>query len=442
MRGRRAAAIRRLFARPAARRSKLRRPAIAFRPRRWKNRGGDDRWSEGPPEDSANRWSAQAPLGDESSSSESVSQSSILPRGELEQPLLVRRPAAPLVWALIVLVLFLAALIGVIVLARSIRPWIDARRAAAQQATVEFWLPRLDKGPDEARREAARAIVALGPKALCRTLDRISSDPGDGPFAYAPGAVRALGDVGAETVPGLRDGLHASEPKVRAMAAKVLQQMGAVGREARDDLLATLDDPNRWVRYDAIEALGYLGPHGEPAVKRLAEFLSAPDLGTRRHAMEALGRIGPEAREAVGALEKAVADDPDLALHSSAALALKQIDVAALARDARREATGEMKAWLAALAGDEAPAAVAAAEAVGKLGFEGRPAAAGLAAMLHDADRKRRLAAAAALGQLGLAAADFIPTLEAAVREDDAEVRAAAAKALLLVAGKHGTDHQ
>jgi hypothetical protein len=29
--------------------------------------GGDGRWSAGPPEDSAKRWSAQSPLGDESS---------------------------------------------------------------------------------------------------------------------------------------------------------------------------------------------------------------------------------------------------------------------------------------------------------------------------------------------------------------------------------------
>jgi HEAT repeat protein len=62
--------------------------------------------------------------------------------------------------------------------------------------------------------------------------------------------------------------------------------------------------------------------------------------------------------------------------------------------------------------------------------FDGRPAAPGLAWMLHDADRNRRLAAAKALGRLGLAAADFIPTLEAAAKEEDAEVRAAAAKAL------------
>jgi hypothetical protein len=99
--------------------------------------GGDDRWSEGPPEESAIRWSTQPPLGDDSSSSESVSQTSILPDGSADQPAFVRQPTAPLVWALILLALFLAALIGAIVLARSIRHWIDAPK----QGKVEFRLP-------------------------------------------------------------------------------------------------------------------------------------------------------------------------------------------------------------------------------------------------------------------------------------------------------------
>jgi len=142
--------------------------------------GGDDRWSEGPPEDSANRWSAQAPLGDESSSNESVSQTSILPRGA-EEAVLVRRPRSPLAWTLVLLAVFLAALCGVVVLARSIRPWLEARKTAAQQATVEFWWPQLDSGSDdEFRAEAAAAIVALGPKAVCRTLEHISKESSDG----------------------------------------------------------------------------------------------------------------------------------------------------------------------------------------------------------------------------------------------------------------------
>ena len=402
---------------------------------------GDDRWSEGPPEASANRWSTQPPLGEDSSSSEAVSQSAILPGGAAE-PALVRPARSPLVWALIVLAVFLTALIGVIVLARTIKPRLAARKAAAQQATVEYWLPRLDNGSDESRQEAAQALVGLGPSAVCRTLDHISKDPGNGKsFLSAPAAVRALAGVGAEAVPGLCEGLRSSEPKVRAVAVEVLQQMGAAGRDARDTLLTTLDDPNRWVRYYTIDALGYLGAEGGPAAKRLAELLGSPDPVVRRNAIKALGRIGPAAHDALPALERSAADDPDLVIRSSAALALKQIDVARLALNARREATKDMRERLKPLDGDDTPAAIAAAEALGKLGFEGQPAAPGLALMLHHPDRQRRLAAATALGRLGLAAADFTLTLEAAAKEEDAEVRAAAAKAL-ETPSKPTTDHE
>ena len=393
--------------------------------------GSDERWSEGPPEDSANRWSAQAPFGDESSSSESLSQSSILPRGVAEEAVLVRRPRSPLAWTLVVLAVFLAALCGVVVLARSIRPWLEARKTAAQQATVEFWWPQLDSGSDdEFRAEAAAAIVALGPKAVCRTLEHISKESSDGHFLFVPGAVRALAAMGVDAVPGLCEGLRRPEAKVRAVAATILERMGAAGRGARDGLLTALDDPHRPVREAAIDALGYLGDDAGPAAQRLAELVAAGDVAQRKRAIQALGRIGPEARAAAGALEKVKAADPNGLVGAAAEQALKQIEVPRLAREARREASGKMQVRLEALAGDDAAAAIAAAQALGDLGFKGRSAAAGLALMLHHSDPKRRLAAAVALGRLGLAAAEFTPTLEAAARDEDAEVRAAAAKAL------------
>ncbi len=129
--------------------------------------GGDShRWSAGPPEESAKRWSTIAPCDDdESISSVSVSQSSILPREGPETPAEfppsdsgdAARPArSPLVWLLVILVLFVLMLIGGIMLARSIRPWLDARRVAAERTKVEFWWPKLDSG---ARNRAAKRRV-------------------------------------------------------------------------------------------------------------------------------------------------------------------------------------------------------------------------------------------------------------------------------------------
>jgi HEAT repeat protein len=194
-------------------------------------------------------------------------------------------------------------------------------------------------------------------------------------------------------------------------------------------MLAGLDDANYWVRYHAVDALGYLGGYGAPATKHLADIAAGPDRFARLNAIAALGHIGPEARDAIPTLKKAATDeDPEVS--SSAVKAMKQIDLAPLARQACRNATGQMRQWLKALEEDDTPAAVAAADALGKLGFAGQAAAPGLALMLRHSDRQRRLAAATALGGLGLAAAEYVPTLEVAARDADADVRAAAAKAL------------
>lgn len=407
--------------------------------------GRDDRrWSDGPPAESADRWSTVAPLGggDDSSSSVSLSQSSILPPDGAEEPPLVRPPRSPLLWLLLVLVLFTAALIGVIMLARNVRPWLDARRAAAQRAKVEYWFPQLDDGGDDARKEAAQAIVALGPRAVVVTLEHISKDPGEGqPFMFVTGAIDALAAVGPDAVAGLCEGLRSPEARVRAAAASILQEMGPAAKAARDGLVAALDDDNRWVREYAIDALGNLGGEAAPAAKRLAELAAPSDSatsarGTRRHALDALGHIGPEAREVLPALVTIAAGDLDVMVRDRASMAVKQIDVERLAREARGEADGPLKKLLKALHGEDSPAAIEAAEKLGDMGFAAEPAAAGLAEMLHHADAARRAAAATALGRLGLGAADFIPTLESAAADDDPDVRVAVAKALKLINDK------
>ena len=402
------------------------------------NAGGDNRWSEGPPEDSANRWSVQPPLGDESSSSGSVSQSSILPTGEPDQPLLVRPARSPLVWALIVLVIFLAALIGVVMsgaLGSALACRAEGRRPAGNGRILAAAIGA------RRRRSPARGRPGHRGPGPRRRLPHLGPHlQGSGQRARFPARPRrgpSPGRRGAEAVPGLCECLRSPQPKIRAAAVEVLQQMGAAGRTR-----AIVCSPPSMTRTPG-SAITRSTPWAILAPTEGPPPSASPSSLPRRivllhggSAIEALGRIGPEARDAVGALEKAAADDPDLTIRSSASLALKQVEVEQLARKARREASGEMRPWLKALDGDDTPAAIAAAEALGNLEFKGQPAAPGLALMLRHADRQRRLAAAAALGHLGLAATDFVPTLEAAAKEEDAEVRAAAAKALEPPGGK------
>jgi HEAT repeat protein len=399
------------------------------------------RWSDGPPEESANRWSMVGPWGDdESSSSVSVSQTSILPRDTPEkaaEPPLIKPARSPVVWLLVILVLFVALLAGAIMLAKSIRPWLDARRAAADRATVEHWWPKLDGGGNESRLEAARAIVDLGPNAVVRTLDHISQDSANGEaFLFVLPAVHALAAVGPDAVAGLIEGLRSPQPKIRAAAASVLQEMGRTGLATREVLVAGLDDDDHRVRLDVIDALGALGAEAAPSSKRLTELASSRDVHTQCHAIDALCRIGPPAIDALPTLETIQTKDINAITRSRAALAMKQIDVQRLAGKARRHATGSLKPLLQAVLSEDGAAAIAAAGKLGDMGLAAEPAAVGLAAMLHHDDPLRRAAAAAALGKLGLGAMEFVPTLQSAIADDDPRVRAAATSALEMINGK------
>ncbi len=289
----------------------------------------------------------------------------------------------------------------------------------------------------ESSREAARAIVDLGPDAVVRTLDHISQDPGNGEdYQFDLPAVHGLAAEGSDAAAGLSEGLRSPEPKVRAAAAVVIQAMGRQGRSTRDELIAALDDDNRWVRFDAIDALGSLGGDASSATVRLVKLAASHDFSSQRHAIDALGRIGPAARDALPSLQAVGAEDIDPMIRSRAKLAVKQIDVRELAGKARREARGPLKTLLQAVLSEDGPAAIAAAEKLGDMGLAAEPAAVGLAAMLHHDDPVRRAAAATALGKIGLGAMDFMPTLESAATDDDPRVRAAAAKALEILDGK------
>jgi HEAT repeat protein len=399
------------------------------------------RWSDGPPEASANRWSMVAPLGDEeSSASISVSQSSILPpHAEIptDEPSPVRPARSPLVWPLAGLAVFLAILIAVVFVARRVKPWLDARRAAARRASVDYWIPRLENGPDEARREAAGALIGLGPAAVMQALQHISKDPGGGErFLFITAAIHALAAAGADATEGLCQGLRSPEARVRAAAANVVQELGRAGRGTREALIAALDDDNRWVRYYAIDALGSMGSDAAPAAKRLAKTAASRDAFAQRHALDALGHIGPAARDVLPALETIATEDLDPLVRDYAARAARQIDVQRLAGKARHQASGRMKSLLTDVLGPDKAAAIAAASELGNMGIAAQPAAAGLAAMLHHDDPARRMAAATALGKFGLGAIDFLPSLESAAGDDDPGVRAAAAKALEFVDGR------
>ncbi len=131
---------------------------------------------------------------------------------------------------------------------RYVGAWALGELGAAGAA--DALLDALESGGETAR-EAARALVKLGPAAVPRVLERLPT-LGDDARGYA---VRVLGDTGAPSaVPALLAALE--NPATRADAAWALGRCG--DRAAGPALVRLLGDPDRNVRMQAVRALGLL----------------------------------------------------------------------------------------------------------------------------------------------------------------------------------------
>jgi HEAT repeat protein len=341
------------------------------------------------------------------------------------------------VWWLAGTVVFLVALIGAVLLARSLRPLVG-RYPVIHPAVLTAWTRGLQTGTEAQRQETAGKIVAAGPHAVAAILDRITvEDAATGKPLIISGAVRALAAADGNTVASLIQALRWPNADVRIGAASVLQEMGATAAGALDGLVAALGDENRWVRWIALAAIGNLGAKAKTAVPAVAAILSAPDAFTRRRAIEALGRIGPAAEKAAPALEKASQQDPDVSVQQAALVAIRQVRLPEIAREKMLEADPEVRELCRVLLlGDDEVAAAAAATTLGGMGLRAKDGVPALAMALRHNDKLRREAAAKALGKLGPFGGEFLPTLQAAAKDADPDVRAAAEKTVAEIEGK------
>jgi HEAT repeat protein len=345
---------------------------------------------------------------------------------------------------------FLIVLIGAVELARSLRPLLG-RFPTLRPVVLAAWTHALASGTEAEQQQAAAAIVAAGPRAVAAVLDRITEIQGDKPLIDMA-AVRALAATGGDMVADLGQALREPKANVRIGAASVLREMGPDGRRALGDendpqrrkawkltlkaLLAALDDENRWVRCFALETIGNLGSEAKSVVPAVAVLLEHPDAFTRRRAAEALGRIGPAAEKATAALDKASQSDPDVSVQQVAGVALHQIELPEIARDAMDQADPEVQGLCRTLLdGDDDVAAAAAAKTLGSMGLAAKDGLPALALALRHAEKSRREAAAVALGKLGPYAIEFLPTLQAAAKDAEPQVRAAAEQALAEIEG-------
>lgn len=254
----------------------------------------------------------------------------------------------------------------------------------------------------------------------------------------------------AELLSTLEEALEGHDPAVRLVAVEVF---GRLGPDAVEPLLGALEDPDHLVRCAAVDALaGLMDPRATAPL--LLRLRTDGEEEVREHAAWALGESGDPG--VVPALVSALSD-PYLRVRSASSAALTFLGpgvpptlrpvlsgddlpaaiAAAHALGALRDGAS-VPALLTLLARDEPGAGTAAIAALGAIG----PAAAGpVTAFAHEAGIPTavRVRAVRALAELGMSAEDRLVPLAA---DPDPEVADAARTALAsLRPGGLGEEH-
>lgn len=342
-----------------------------------------------------------------------------------------RPSAGTIIFALIGLILFLLALIGVVHAGRWARRWLAAPPQPRPQ-TLAAWVDQLRYSTDEkAQREAAEAIIARGPDAVRNALGTLADVSADGnSYSIADLAIPPLVAAGPRLVPALAQALGSPRADERLAAAYILRKMGRCAVQARTELGAALADRNRWVRWYAAEALGNLGAEAACCVEAMIPLLAHPEDQTRFRAVRALGQIGPSALKAAAAIARLAEQDPDRQVRREARLALPQINLEGLAAEAMERAPEDLKPLIERLQDKDAFERIGAARAIREKGVEAADAIPALVQALQHQDKWLREAAAQALAGMGIRAEPFRLALERAAEDPEPEVRAAARQAL------------
>lgn len=336
------------------------------------------------------------------------------------------------------LVVLLCAAIALVLGAEMLRHLLTRPDVPPRPDTLQEWIRRLEEGPDQqARQEAAWAVVAQGPGAVAEALDATTAIPSDESMLdISPPVIAALAGVGPEAAGPLGAALSSEKENVRAAAAAVLRKLGPHAKPALKPLAAAVGDENRWVRWYAVEALGNLGPDAAPAVDALLPLVEHVDRRTRFKAVVALGRIGPASKAAVPKLRQAAQRDEYRAIREAATVALYQVNLEEIAAQAAAQAPEEIRALLDRLRSNDEHQSVSAANELGRLGARAAPAVPALALALRADQKWVRVAAAEALGAMDREARHVVPLLEQAAEDEDLDVRQAAAEALAEIQGR------
>lgn len=251
--------------------------------------------------------------------------------------------------------------------------------------------------------------------------------------AYAMGLI---GPKAHQAVPDLVQALMDNDSSVRCRAAQALGRIGPPPKEVRSVLVRALKDENKYVRIYAASALAGIDPAltAKAVLPVLLESLrhrGRPGDQTwlvRLRAAQALARIGPDAKGAIPALRKALKDEKEQ-VRTHAASALAGIEPA-LTAEAVLPVLIELLEHPGPWGGQGWCVRFRAAEALGRIGADAKPAIPALREALTDDHEDVREAAAEALGKIAPAAKEVAPALERALKDEDKFVRCAAGAAL------------
>jgi HEAT repeat protein len=298
---------------------------------------------------------------------------------------------------------------------------------SAAPATAEL-IATLKDASDTVRCQAAESLSRVGGPAT-EVVNALVGQLADPNPALQLAVLRSLGALkqdAASATEALVPLLRASDEAVRQAAAEAIGQIGAMPPEALRQLTDALESGDNLVRAQTAEVLGNIGESAAAATPVLVEALADDNDRVRAKAAEALGKLGESATDAVPELVRALKDQ-DNWVSALAAEALGEIGAASDGPAPARVVSGLMRS----LRHTNPHVREKAAESLGKLGNDARPALPGLErAAENDQETAVRRQAIWALGEAGSLSDSGTRIVLAAIEDPHPELRATALEAL------------
>lgn len=213
-------------------------------------------------------------------------------------------------------------------------------------------------------------------------------------------------------VPVLIGTLKEDEPRIRESALTTLRTLGEKDRTGRAELDERLKDESVYLRFWFAHHLAKAKSPGAG----LRDALKAPDRDVRAKSAELLGRVSEDATATVAALKGVIETERDEEVRWAAAQALQ-----------RFKGADTVDPLLAALKDKDPIVRGRAAQGLVKTG---KPAVAGLRAVLKETDRDVKASALGALSRMGPTAKDAVPELQSLLQDEDPLLRKLAGDAL------------